>query len=101
MTKRTSVGLEIEAGLREAIAHRRGEITLASRHVDPMSPERIKAIRKSVAKSPKEFEARFGIPARTVEGWEQDRRKPDPAARVLLAVIEKDPGAVERALDAA
>ncbi|MGV3579001.1 helix-turn-helix domain-containing protein [Brevundimonas sp.] len=66
-----------------------------------MSPERIKAIRKSVARSPKEFEARFGIPARTVEGWEQDRRKPDPAARVLLAVIEKDPGAVERALDAA
>ncbi|WP_428149872.1 helix-turn-helix domain-containing protein [Brevundimonas sp.] len=101
MTKRTSVGLDIEAGLREAIAHRKGEIALASRHVDPMSPERIKAIRKSVARSPKEFEARFGIPARTVEGWEQDRRKPDPAARVLLAVIEKDPGAVERALDAA
>jgi putative transcriptional regulator len=100
MTKRTSIGLDVEAGLREAIAHRRGEIALPARHVDPMSPERIKAIRKSVAKSPKDFEARFGVPARTVEGWEQDRRKPDPAARVLLAVIEKDPGAVERALDA-
>ena len=101
MTKRTPVGLEIEAGLREAIAHRKGEVVLASRYVDPMSPERIRAIRKSVARSPKEFEARFGIPARTVEGWEQDRRKPDPAARVLLAVIEKNPEAVERALDSA
>lgn len=101
MTNRTAVGLEIEAGLREAIAHRKGEVALASRRVDPMSPERIKAIRKSVARSPKDFEAKFGIPARTVEGWEQDRRKPDPAARVLLAVIERDPEAVARALDAA
>lgn len=97
MTKRT-VGLEIEAGLREAIAHRRGEIGLPTRNVDPMPPERVKAIRKAVAKSPKEFETRFGIPARTIEGWEQGRRQPDPASRILLKVIEREPAAVERAL---
>lgn len=97
MTKRT-VGLEIEAGLREAIAHRRGEIALPTRNVDPMPPERVKAIRKAVAKSPKEFETRFGIPARTIEGWEQGRRQPDPASRILLKVIEREPAAVERAL---
>lgn len=98
MTKRTEVGLEIEAGLREAIAHRRGEIALPTRNVDPMPPERVKAIRKAVAKSPKEFETRFGIPARTIEGWEQGRRQPDPASRTLLKVIEREPAAVERAL---
>lgn len=98
MTARTEIGLEIEAGLREAIAHRRGEIALPTRLVDPMSAARVKAIRKAVAKSPKEFEQKFGIPARTMEGWEQGRRQPDPAARTLLKVIERDPGAVERAL---
>ena len=100
MTARTEIGLEIEAGLREAIAHRRGEIALPTRLVDPMSAARVKAIRKAVAKSPKEFEQKFGIPARTMEGWEQGRRQPDPAARTLLKVIERDPGAVERALAA-
>lgn len=98
MTERTELGLEIEAGLREAIAHRRGEIALPTRRVDPMPPERVKAIRKAVAKSPKEFEAKYGVPARTLEGWEQGRRSPDPTSQVLLKVIEREPEAVERAL---
>jgi len=37
------------------------------------------------------------VPARTLEGWEQNK-KVDVAGRVLLKVIEKDPDAVERAL---
>ena len=101
MTKQTEIGREIEAGLREAIAHRRGELALPVRKVETMSAERVKAIRKSVSKSPKDFEARFGVPARTLEGWEQNRRSPDPAARALLTVIAADPNAVERALSGA
>ena len=94
---RTELGLKIEAGLREAIAHARGEIALESRVVNMMPPARVKAIRKRLAKSPKEFERRFGIPARTVEGWEQGR-KVDATARVLLTIIDREPEAVERAL---
>jgi putative transcriptional regulator len=33
-----------------------------------------------------------------MNNWEQGRRKPDPAARVLLQVIEKNPDAVRQAL---
>ena len=98
--KRSKSGLELEAALREAIAHTRGEIALHTRVVDPMTPARVREIRKKVAKSPKEFERRFGVPARTLEGWEQNK-KVDVAGRVLLMVIEKDPEAVERALAAA
>ncbi|MFZ5671091.1 MAG: helix-turn-helix domain-containing protein [Pseudomonadota bacterium] len=98
MTKnRTLLGLDIEAGLREAIAHRRGELALESRRLAAMPPARVKEIRKSVAKSTKEFERRFRIPARTVEGWEQGR-KLGAADQVLLTVIAADPEAVERAL---
>ncbi|MDZ4054610.1 MAG: hypothetical protein U1E24_15305 [Phenylobacterium sp.] len=94
---RTELGLDIEAGLREALAHRRGELALESRRVEVMPASRVKAIRKSVAKSTKEFERRFHIPARTVEGWEQGR-KLGASDRVLLTVIAADPEAVERAL---
>ena len=76
---------------------KRGKVELAVRVIEPMTPARVKAIRKKVARSPKEFERRFGVPARTLEGWEQNK-KVDVAGRVLLMVIEKDPEAVERAL---
>ena len=97
MSKRTKFGLALEESLREALAWKRGEIELETRIIEVMTPKRVKAIRKSVAKSPREFERRFGVPARTLEGWEQGK-KVDVAARVLLTVIEKEPEAVERAL---
>lgn len=64
-----------------------------------MSAARVKAIRRRLANSTRAFERRFGVPARTLEGWEQGRRV-DVAAAVLLTVIERDPESVERALAA-
>lgn len=94
---RTDLGLDLEAALKEVAAHRRGEIALEGRVIEPMSAKRVKEIRKKVARSPKEFQRRFGVPARTIEGWEQNK-KLDVAGRILLKVIEKEPEAVERAL---
>lgn len=98
--KDTDFGRDLIAAAQEALAHKRGEIELPVRVIESMTPARVKAIRRKVAKSPKEFERRFGVPARTLEGWEQNK-KVDVAGRVLLMVIEKDPEAVERALTAA
>ena len=42
--------------------------------------------------------ARAGLDARALQDWEQGRRVPDRAARVLLTVIDSDPEAVVRAL---
>ena len=95
---------DLAASLREALeevaAWKRGEIELEVVEVDPMPAERIRAIRRKVAKSARQFERRFGIPAATLSNWEQGRRKPDPTARLLLKVIEQDPEAVERAANA-
>jgi putative transcriptional regulator len=99
MTKRTSLGLSIEAGLKEAIAHRKGEIELPSRTVPPMTAAKVKGIIRRYAKSPKAFEKRFGLPARTIEGWEQNKAI-DAVGRLFLTVLDKEPEAVERALDA-
>jgi putative transcriptional regulator len=94
------LGSALEESLREVAAWRRGEVALDIVEVDPMPVERIRAIRRKVARSAKAFERRFGIPASTLQNWEQGRRKPDPAARLLLKVIEQDPEAVERAASA-
>ncbi len=96
--KRTKVGREVEEALGEVLAHVRGEVELPCRIVDDPSAERILALRKRMKLSRREFADRFGLDARAVQDWEQGRRLPDRAARVLLTVIERDPKAVERAL---
>lgn len=66
-------------------------------NVDPMPVERIRAIRRKVARSARDFERRFGIPAATIRNWEQGRRKPNPDGRLLLQIIDMAPDVVERA----
>ena len=97
-TGRTRVGQEIEDALDEVLAHVRGEVDLPCRIVDDPTAERILAVRQRMKLSRKKFADRFGLDARAVQDWEQGRRVPDRAARVLLTVIERDPEAVVRAL---
>ena len=92
----TEFGEGLIESLREALAWKRGELALETVNIDPLPAERIKSIRKAVAKSTAEFEEKFGIPAATMNNWEQGRRKPDPAGRLLLRVIEEAPGIVEQ-----
>ncbi|WP_026987590.1 helix-turn-helix domain-containing protein [Fodinicurvata fenggangensis] len=96
MTDKKDIGSGIIEGLEEAVAWKRGEIALETVNIDPMPASRIRAIRKKLASSAKVFEERFGIPASTMNNWEQGRRKPDPAARLLLQIIEREPETVER-----
>ena len=94
---RTAFGRRLEGALEEVLAFQRGEVTLPTRVVEAMPAGRVKEIRRSVAKSPKDFEKRFGVPARTVEGWEQGRRL-DVSARQLLTAIAREPETMERLL---
>jgi putative transcriptional regulator len=98
--KRTELGLAIEEAFLEFAAGLRGEVALEQYEIDPdvLTPSRIKAIRTKVAPSTKDFERQFRVPARTVEAYEQGRRRPDTATDVLLRVIEREPDAVRRAL---
>jgi len=97
-TKRTALGRHVEEALGEVLAHVRGEVDLPCRIVDDPSAERILALRKRMKLSRRKFADRFGLDARALQDWEQGRRTPDRAARVLLTVIESNPKAVERAL---
>ena len=98
--KGSRVGDDLVAAFEEMAAHLRGEIELEAHEVPggAMTPARIKAIRAKVASSTKEFERLFGIPARTMESYEQGRRNPDGAMRALLRIIDREPAAARRAL---
>ena len=56
----------------------------------------VRRLRERLGLTQAEFAKRFGLSRRTVEQWEQGRTVPDRPARILLAVIERDPRVVER-----
>lgn len=88
-------------GLKQAVAIHQGRADPASYRVHhPRSPEAVdvKAIRARLGLSQASFAQRFGFATRTVQDWEQRRRRPEASARVLLTIIDREPEAVERAL---
>lgn len=52
------------------------------------------AIRTRLGLTQESFAARFGFTVSAVRDWEQHRRRPEKAARVLLRVIDKRPDVV-------
>ncbi len=96
MTKRH----KIVAGLREAISYAKGspsQVKLSRYNV----PENIdvKKLREGLGMSQPEFALLFGFSLGTLRQWEQGRRYPDGAARVLLTVISHSPKVVREALE--
>jgi putative transcriptional regulator len=57
----------------------------------------VRAIRKGQGLTREQFAERYGLQARAIQEWEQGRRKPEPAVRV----IKNEPAAVRKALRAA
>jgi putative transcriptional regulator len=60
----------------------------------------VRAIRRKLGMSQRQFAASFGFGLDAVQNWEQGRRRPEGAARAFLKVIEREPEAVRRALAA-
>lgn len=58
------------------------------------------AARQASGLSQAEFAAVLGVSKRTLQDWEQGRRQPSGAARVLLKIALTDPAAIRRALAA-
>lgn len=59
----------------------------------------VKAIRESLSMTQKEFADTFGIPLRTLQEWEQNRRIPDFTTMSYLRVIAKKPDVVKEVLN--
>ena len=58
----------------------------------------VRKVREKLNLSQNEFAARFGFSPACIRNWEQGRNRPAGAARILLAVIDRNAQAVEEAL---
>ncbi len=91
-------GEELIQSAQEALAIAKGEMEPAGAFI----PETVDvaAIRRKQKLSQAEFAERYGLPVATLRDWEQERRSPDRAAMVLLALIERNPEMVADTLAA-
>lgn len=58
----------------------------------------VSAIRRKARLSQTAFARRIGVPVATIRNWEQGRRSPQGPARVLLALLDRNPRIVEETL---
>ena len=65
-----------------------------------IKPPDIKSVREKLNVSQSEFALMIGVSLRTLQNWEQGRRKPEGPANALLRVAAKNPWAVLDALHA-
>lgn len=83
---------ELVQSVREGGAILRGEAP-PSRTFTIEGPD-VRLIRTNYRLSQRQFAALLGISVATLRNWEQGRRKPEGAARVLLQVAARNPEAV-------
>jgi putative transcriptional regulator len=86
----------LEGALRDAVAHSQGKPSGFKER--PIPEVDVGSVREQLSLSQEQFSNMFGVGIKTVQNWEQGRRKPHGAARVLLNVIRSEPEAVMRAI---
>ena len=83
------IGQEILDGIREIKEYKSGKKSLQTHTLkQPSSP---KAIRARLNLSQAAFAGMLGVSLRTVQDWEQNRRKPSGPAEALLRIAEQTP----------
>lgn len=95
---RTAFGMMLEQSARDILAHVKGEKTFPTRRIVLPADVDVRRIRTKAGMSQAEFARAFCINPRTLQEWEQGRRKPDATTRAYLAVIAKNRDAVIDAL---
>jgi len=87
---------ELMGSIKEAGRIRKGRARPS--RVFKFEPVDVKRIREQVSVSQAQFGLMIGVSERTVQNWEQGRRKPRGPARALLKVFSENPKAVVKAL---
>ena len=88
MSKR-DIGQEILDGIREVKAFKHGKKPLRVHSLKKPSPPNV--IRAKLKLSQSAFAGLMGVSLRTVQDWEQGRRKPSGPALALLRIAEQQP----------
>lgn len=88
------------AGLEDAIAYAEGDTSRGKVHKVKIVDVDVSKVRARVKLSQVAFARAFGISKKTLQNWEQRRRKPQGPAKVLLQIFDREPEAALRAVTA-
>lgn len=95
----TQLGKQLIEGMENAFSYARGEPVTGTRTTTIEVPDiDVRKIRQRLDLTQKSFAESFGFSLSAVRNWEQGTRRPERAARILLAVIERHPNAVRDTL---
>lgn len=99
MPRKSTRMTHLEESLADVKAYKAGDKSRVRVHTVSV-PETVdvKKVRAKLKMSQGEFSLHYGFKPATIRDWEQGRRKPDRAARILLTVIDKEPDVIERVL---
>jgi len=84
-----NIGQEILEGIKEIKRFKKGGIELKTWNLHEPSPAKI--IRKKLKLSQSAFASLMGVSPRTIQDWEQGRRRPQGPAKSLLRIAEQHP----------
>jgi len=87
---------ELLGSVREAGAILRGQKKPARRVA--IGGVGVRSIRERTALSQSEFARLIGVSVKTLQNWEQERRRPTGPAAALLSIINHDPALAVRAI---
>jgi putative transcriptional regulator len=93
--EKMSVYEQLLEGLKEGVAHARGELNLKTTTLPAAAPAlsktRVVAIRKKIGMSQAVFARYLNVPKKTLQSWEQGARTPKAGEARLLQVFEAAP----------
>ena len=85
------------AGLNDVRDYRAGKRDGFTAHV-PANVD-VRSIRAQAKHTQESFARTYGFSVSAVRDWEQGRRQPERAARILLAMIAEEPDTVQRVME--
>ena len=86
----------LEGDMAEMLAHMNGQVTKLTRFKTtkyelPFEPGEVKALRQSLTLSQSKFAGLVNASVRSVQGWEQGKRRPDGSTSLLLWLVKQHP----------
>lgn len=99
--KKSRLGRVLIESAKQIARHMKGDIKLPMKVVRVVPDVDVRAIRIGQRLTREKFAERYGLQVRAIQEWEQGRRRPEPAVRAHMLVINNQPAAVRKALTAA
>lgn len=94
----TELGKRLIDAMEDAVEYAKGDKTKGRETIVHIPTVDVKGIRENQNMTQEQFARVYGFAISSLQNWEQGRRTPDRAARLLLKIIDREPDIVKSVL---